>query len=63
MIGLGSYICTHIYMYIWTYTGESTAKRTREQYLRAILRQDIAYFDNVGPGEVASRIQNDTRGF
>lgn len=39
------------------------AKRIREQYLRAILRQDIAYFDNVGAGEVATRIQTDTRKF
>jgi ABC-type multidrug transport system fused ATPase/permease subunit len=37
------------------------AKRLREQYLRAILRQDIAFFDNVGAGEVATRIQTDTR--
>ena len=29
--------------------------------LQAVLRQDIAYFDNVGAGEVASRIQTDTR--
>lgn len=37
------------------------AKRIRELYLRAILRQDIAFFDNVGAGEVATRIQTDTR--
>ena len=37
------------------------AKRIRELYLRAVLRQDIAFFDNVGAGEVATRIQTDTR--
>ena len=37
------------------------AKRIRELYLRAILRQDIAFFDNVGAGEVITRIQTDTR--
>ena len=37
------------------------AKRIRERYLGAILRQDIAFFDNVGAGEVATRIQTDTR--
>lgn len=50
-------------MYIWVYTGEVNAKRIRERYLQAILRQDIAFFDNVGPGEVATRIQTDTRKF
>ena len=48
-------------MYIWAYTGEVNAKRVRERYLQAVLRQDIAFFDNVGAGEVTTRIQTDTR--
>ena len=55
------FTCTFIYMYIWVYTGEVNAKRLRENYLQAVLRQDIAYFDNVGAGEVTTRIQTDTR--
>jgi ATP-binding cassette subfamily B (MDR/TAP) protein 1 len=54
-------ICTYTYMNIWVYTGEVNAKRIRERYLQAVLRQDIAFFDNVGAGEVATRIQTDTR--
>jgi ATP-binding cassette subfamily B (MDR/TAP) protein 1 len=37
------------------------SKRIRERYLKAVLRQDIAFFDNVGAGEIATRIQTDTR--
>lgn len=48
-------------MHTWVYTSEATAKRIREKYLKAILRQDIQFFDQVGPGEVAARIQMDTR--
>ncbi|KAH8078408.1 multidrug resistance protein 1 [Cristinia sonorae] len=59
-IGLGLFACTFLYMQIWVYTGEVSAKRIREKYLKAILRQDIAYFDTVGAGEVATRIQTDT---
>ncbi|KAI0261288.1 P-loop containing nucleoside triphosphate hydrolase protein [Gloeopeniophorella convolvens] len=59
-IGIALFICTYIYMQIWVYTAELTAKRVREHYLKAILRQDIAFFDNVGAGEVATRIQTDT---
>ena len=55
------FVCTYTYMVVWVYTGEVNAKRLREAYLRAVLRQDIAYFDNVGAGEVATRIQTDTR--
>ncbi|KAG6840985.1 hypothetical protein C0991_002875 [Blastosporella zonata] len=59
-IGVGMFVCTYVYMYVWVYTGEVNAKRIRERYLKAILRQDIAFFDNVGAGEVATRIQTDT---
>ena len=48
-------------MCIWVYTSEATAKRIRELYLKAFLRQDVAFFDNVGAGEVTTRIQTDTR--
>lgn len=50
-------------MFVWVYTGEINAKRLRERYLQAVLRQDIQYFDKVGAGEVATRIQTDTRTF
>ena len=61
IIGIGIFVCTYAYMYIWVVTGELNAKRVREKYLEATLRQDVAYFDNVGAGEVATRIQTDTR--
>ncbi|KAI6129641.1 ste6-like protein, partial [Pisolithus croceorrhizus] len=59
-IGAGVVVCTWAYMYIWMCTGEVNAKRIREKYLQAVLRQDVAYFDHVGAGEVATRIQTDT---
>ncbi|KAH0832051.1 ste6-like protein [Lanmaoa asiatica] len=58
--GIGLFVCTYTYMVIWVYTGEVNARRIREKYLQAVLRQDIAYFDTVGAGEVATRIQTDT---
>jgi ATP-binding cassette subfamily B (MDR/TAP) protein 1 len=59
-IGLAMFVCTYIYMNTWVYTGEVNSKRIRERYLRAVLRQDIAFFDKVGAGEIATRIQTDT---
>ncbi|KIM25829.1 hypothetical protein M408DRAFT_73755, partial [Serendipita vermifera MAFF 305830] len=59
-IGIGMFATTYIYMVTWIRTAETAAKRIRENYLRAILRQDVAFFDNVGAGEVATRIQTDT---
>ncbi len=55
------FICTYIYMTTWVYTSEAAAKRIRERYLKAILRQDVTFFDKVGAGEVTTRIQTDTR--
>ncbi|TCD66039.1 GTPase-activating protein [Steccherinum ochraceum] len=59
-IGLAMLVCTWIYMMTWVYTGEVGAKRLREKYLQAVLRQNIAFFDTVGAGEVTTRIQTDT---
>lgn len=59
IIGICSWIVIYVYMAIWVYTGEVITMRIRENYLRAILRQDIAYFDNLGAGEITTRIQSD----
>ncbi|KAG2110630.1 P-loop containing nucleoside triphosphate hydrolase protein [Suillus discolor] len=59
-IGIAMFISTYLYMYTWVYTSEVNGKRIREMYLQAILRQEIAYFDDIGAGEVATRIQTDT---
>lgn len=40
--------------------GEVLTARIRQQYLRAILKQNIAYFDKLGAGEVTTRIVKDT---
>ena len=59
--GIGIFASTYIFMHAWIYTGERNAKRIREQYFRAVLRQEVAFFDTVGAGEVTTRIENDTR--
>ncbi|KAG1781399.1 ABC transporter type 1, transmembrane domain-containing protein [Suillus placidus] len=59
-IGIAMFVSTYLYMYTWVYTSEVNGRRIRERYLQAILRQEIAYFDDVGAGEVATRIQSDT---
>ena len=46
-------------MAIWVYTGETITLRIRRNYLRAILRQDVAYFDKLGAGEITTRTQSD----
>lgn len=50
-------------MHTWVITSELSAKRIRERYLQAVLRQDPTFFDTVGAGEIVTRIQTDTREF
>lgn len=40
-------------------TAETTCKRIREKYFEATLRQNIGFFDELGAGEVATRIESD----
>ena len=47
-------------MFTWIYSGETTTRRIRERYLRAVMRQNIAYFDRVGAGAITTRIETDT---
>lgn len=41
-IGIGMFITTWMYMYIWSVTGEINAKRIREKYLASVLRQEVS---------------------
>lgn len=47
-------------MLCWTIIGERQAARMRGLYLKAILRQDIAFFDTeMSTGEVIGRMSGD----
>ncbi|CAG8709376.1 6853_t:CDS:2 [Cetraspora pellucida] len=57
--GIAMFIATYISVAAWVYTGERIARQIRERYFRAILRQNMAYFDKYGTGEVTTRITSD----
>ncbi|KKY18115.1 putative abc multidrug transporter mdr1 [Phaeomoniella chlamydospora] len=59
-LAIGEYAFTYISTLGFIYTGEHNAAKIREQYLAAILRQNIAYFDRLGSGEITTRITADT---
>lgn len=41
-------------------TGEHLSAKIREHYLESCMRQNIGFFDNLGAGEVTTRITADT---
>ncbi|KAL1969025.1 hypothetical protein VTN77DRAFT_859 [Rasamsonia byssochlamydoides] len=59
-IGIAEFGTIYIATVGFIYTGEHIAQKIREKYLQAILRQNIAYFDNLGAGEITTRITADT---
>jgi ATP-binding cassette subfamily B (MDR/TAP) protein 1 len=59
-IGIAETATIYISTVGFIYTGEHVTQKIREAYLQAILRQNIAYFDNLGAGEITTRITADT---
>ncbi|KAL4480240.1 hypothetical protein ABPG74_020756 [Tetrahymena malaccensis] len=61
MIGAGfiSFICSWIQMACWMISGERQAIECRKQYFKAIIRQEIGWFDMQNPNELTSKISQD----
>ncbi|USP78805.1 ABC multidrug transporter mdr1 [Curvularia clavata] len=58
-LGIGSFVTSYVSIVGFSYTGERITRTIRELYLRAIFRQNIAFFDFLGSGEVTTRISSD----
>uniref|UniRef100_A0A0E0JJS3 MDR-like ABC transporter n=1 Tax=Oryza punctata TaxID=4537 RepID=A0A0E0JJS3_ORYPU len=60
-LGIGAGFVSTLQVSCWTITGERQAARIRALYLKAILRQDIAFFDKeMSTGQVVERMSGDT---
>lgn len=58
-LAIGEFVAQFLSTALFSLIGEHITLRTREHYLRAILSQNIAYFDDLGAGEVGTRISSD----
>ncbi|XP_077237910.1 putative multidrug resistance protein [Tasmannia lanceolata] len=61
-LAAGTFTCSFLEGYCWTRTGERQAARTRARYLKAVLRQDVGYFDLqvASTSEVVTSVSSDT---
>ncbi|PPJ58180.1 hypothetical protein CBER1_02559 [Cercospora berteroae] len=59
-LAIGEFVTIYLATVGFTYTGESITRKIREEYLKALLRQNAAYFDKLGPGQIITRITTDT---
>ncbi|KNG80787.1 putative multidrug resistance protein 1, 2 [Aspergillus nomiae NRRL 13137] len=58
-LGIISFVGLSLSTLGFTRAAESSTYLLRRAYLSALLRQDAAYFESMGPGEVTTRITND----
>lgn len=59
-LAIGEFVTVYIATVGFIYAGEHMSAKIREEYLAGILRQNIAYFDARGAGEITTRITADT---
>ncbi|KAL8659085.1 MAG: hypothetical protein Q9226_000613 [Calogaya cf. arnoldii] len=59
-LAIGEFVLIYVCTVGFIYSGEHITQKIREQYLAAILRQNIAFFDKLGAGEITTRITADT---
>lgn len=59
-LGIAEFVTVYVGTVGFIYAGEHVTQKIREKYLEAILRQNMAYFDRLGAGEVTTRITADT---
>ncbi|KAF2095310.1 ATP-binding cassette transporter ABC4 [Rhizodiscina lignyota] len=59
-LAIGEFVTQYIATVGFIYAGEHMTQKIREQYLKAMLRQNVAFFDKLGAGEITTRITADT---
>ncbi|CAN1726190.1 ABC transporter B family member 15 [Linum perenne] len=61
-LACGQWVLCFMEGYCWTRTGERQASRMRARYLRAVLRQEVGYFDLhvTSTAEVIASVSNDS---
>ncbi|KAF9183970.1 Multidrug resistance protein 1 [Haplosporangium sp. Z 767] len=62
VIGAATFLAAYLQMCCWTLSAENQVKRIREEYLHAILRQDIGWHDTGKQAEsLTTRLNSDTQ--
>ncbi|GAB1193457.1 hypothetical protein APSETT444_002673 [Aspergillus pseudonomiae] len=59
-LAVGEFVMVYLATVGFVYAGEHITAKIRQQFLAAILRQNIAFFDELGAGEITTRITADT---
>lgn len=58
-LAIAQFVLIYAHLTCWTMYGARLSQRLREKYLSNLLRQEPSHFDELPPGEVASRLSSD----
>ena len=58
-IAIGNFIAIYVHTGCWSLFGERLVGRLRRHYFKCLLRQEMAFFDNLPTGEVPTRLTTD----
>lgn len=58
-VTIANFVLIYTHTSCWSMLSERLVRRLRKRYLAAILRQELAFFDTLPAGEVASRLDAD----
>eukprot|EP01130_Rhizamoeba_saxonica_P018964 TRINITY_DN9689_c0_g1_i1.p1 TRINITY_DN9689_c0_g1~~TRINITY_DN9689_c0_g1_i1.p1 ORF type:complete len:604 (+),score=160.59 TRINITY_DN9689_c0_g1_i1:42-1853(+) len=58
-LGVAAFILTYIAMSCWSIVGEKISRKLRSRYFDALMKQEIAYFDQHSSGTLTSRLSAD----
>lgn len=58
-LAIAQFVTIYAHLFCWSLYGARLAQRLRESYLQKLLRQEPSHFDELPPGEVASRLSTD----
>ncbi|KAL7751664.1 hypothetical protein RI367_002663 [Sorochytrium milnesiophthora] len=59
-IGVATMVACYIMQACWMISGERQAMRVRSLFIRAVMRQDTAWFDNHPAGDLTTKLTSDT---
>jgi ATP-binding cassette subfamily B (MDR/TAP) protein 1 len=59
-IAIGAFVCQFVSRFGFIFTGERVTHRIQNAYLESVLRQNMAFFDDRGSGELAMQLTADT---
>ena len=60
VLGIIGLVLGYLGMACWMIAGENQSIKFRKEYFKALLRQEIAWFDMINPYELNSKVSNDT---